>query len=85
LSELEQELRSYPGVNTEPPAQGSAVPSLFVPLVMSAPDGGELRFMSTVTTFGTALDISVAELTIESFFPADDATKATLQALAAAT
>ena len=34
-------------------------------------DGGELRFFSTVTTFGTPVDITVEELSIESFFPAD--------------
>ena len=33
-----------------------------------------LSFISTVTTFGTALDVTVAELSIESFFPADAAT-----------
>ena len=35
-------------------------------------DGSELRFLSTRTTFGTALDVTVSELAIESFFPADD-------------
>ena len=34
----------------------------------------ELSFFSTVATFGTAIDITVAELSIESFFPADEAT-----------
>jgi hypothetical protein len=31
---------------------------------------------STLATFGTALDITLAELSIESFFPADAATEA---------
>ena len=35
---------------------------------------GELAFYSTVSTFGTPLDITVAELAIESFFPADTRT-----------
>ena len=35
----------------------------------------ELAFVSTVTTFGTPLDVTVAELVIESFFPADEATR----------
>ena len=35
----------------------------------------ELAFISTVSTFGTALDVTVAELAIESFFPADAATR----------
>ena len=78
LVELERELRSYPRVEPEPAAHAGGYPQLFVPLVLAAPDGGEWRFLSTVSTFGTALDISVAELTVESFFPADDATKAAL-------
>ena len=79
LAELERELRSYPGVKTEASPHVATAPQLFVPLVLQAPDGGELRFLSTVATFGTALDISVAELTVESFFPADEPTKAALQ------
>jgi transcriptional regulator with XRE-family HTH domain len=50
-----------------------------LPLVLRS-DGGELRFFSTIATFGTALDITVAELSIESFFPADAATAAALRA-----
>ena len=38
----------------------------------------ELRFLSTVTTFGTAVDITLAELSIEAFLPADDETAAAL-------
>lgn len=40
---------------------------------------GELVFFSTVTTFGTPLDITLAELAIEAFFPADSATAAVLR------
>ena len=36
----------------------------------------ELSFLSTVATFGTAIDVTVAELSIEAFFPADEATAA---------
>ena len=50
---------------------------LFVPLVLRS-DAGELRFFSTIATFGTALDITVEELSIESFFPADAATATAL-------
>ncbi|WP_026930779.1 helix-turn-helix domain-containing protein [Glycomyces tenuis] len=39
-------------------------------------DGRELRLFSTVTTFGTPLDITLDELTIESYYPADDETAA---------
>jgi transcriptional regulator with XRE-family HTH domain len=40
----------------------------------------ELAFISTATTFGTATDVTVSELQIESFFPADDATARALEA-----
>ena len=41
-------------------------------------DGGELRFMSIVTTFGTPLDASLQDLSVEAFLPADEATSALL-------
>jgi hypothetical protein len=37
-------------------------------------DDGELALMSMIATFGTALDITLAELTLETFLPADAAT-----------
>ena len=33
-----------------------------------------LSFYSTTTVFGTAVDITLSELTLETFFPADPAT-----------
>jgi hypothetical protein len=38
-----------------------------------------LSLFSTTTVFGTPLDVTVAELAIESFYPADDITAAALQ------
>ena len=52
------------------------------PLLLRGPDGEELNFFSTVATFGTAVDMTVAELSIESFFPADDVTAAACRAFA---
>ena len=52
---------------------------IVVPLRLRAGDGGELAFFSTIATFGTAVDITVAELSIESFFPADAATAAAVR------
>jgi hypothetical protein len=79
LAALIDELREYPGVSE---GAGAAAPDpatrLFVPLVLRH-RGSELRFFSTLATFGTALDITVAELAIESFFPADEATAAALR------
>ena len=39
----------------------------------------ELSFLSIMASFGTPLDVTVAELAIESFFPADEATEAYLR------
>jgi hypothetical protein len=52
---------------------------LFMPLVLRT-DGRELSFFSTVATFGTARDITVEELAVESFFPADPGTAEELRA-----
>lgn len=78
LAALLEELRAYPGVTMRSPAPGDIASRLFVPLVLQTGDGRELRFFSTIATFGTALDITIAELAIESLFPADDATSAAL-------
>ena len=40
-----------------------------------------LRFFSTLTTFGTAQDVALQDLRIESFFPADEGTRAVLNRL----
>ena len=40
---------------------------------------GELRLMTTVTTFATAVDVTLAELKLEAFLPADQATAEALQ------
>ena len=41
-----------------------------------------LSFFSTTTVFGTPIDITLAELALESFFPADTATADSLRRLA---
>jgi transcriptional regulator with XRE-family HTH domain len=68
LAELRVELLRYPGVVGEYAEDPASM--LFVPLRLRAGDD-ELSFFSTIATFGTALDITLAELSIESFFPAD--------------
>jgi len=42
-------------------------------------DAGTLSFFSTTTIFGTPVDVTLSELAIESFFPADAATAELLQ------
>lgn len=79
LIELHDELCGYPGVAGSP-EPADTVSRLFVPLVLRV-DGGELAFFSTVATFGTARDVTMEELVIESFFPADEATSTALRAV----
>jgi transcriptional regulator with XRE-family HTH domain len=76
LADLERELRTFPGVGAA--AGTGPSPQLYVPLVLRT-EAGDLRFLSTISTFGTALDITVADLSIESFFPADESTAKALQ------
>lgn len=77
LAALHDDLAALPcPVARTPPGPPSPVA---VPLVIADPGTGEaLRFLSTTTVFGTATDVTLAELTLESFFPADDATRAAL-------
>lgn len=75
---LLDELRDYPGPRPEPPNPGHAI---MVELRLASP-AGELRLFSTVTTFGTAAEITVSELSVEAFFPADAATAERLRAAA---
>lgn len=75
LEDLLAEIDSYPGGSVENQDLGGVA----VPLELSTPDGRPLRFLSMVTTFGTALDLTAAELSIEAFLPADDATAVALR------
>jgi transcriptional regulator with XRE-family HTH domain len=71
LQQLHDELSQYPGVSTELHIDGSE-PVLMHRLRLADQN---LSFFSTVTTFGTATDITLAELTLEAFYPADDETR----------
>jgi transcriptional regulator with XRE-family HTH domain len=73
LSGLYEELRAYPCDQPEPEVELPGPGDVAVPLRLLH-QGGELAFFSTTAVFGTPLDVTVAELAIESFFPADAAT-----------
>jgi hypothetical protein len=75
LSDLLAEIESYPGGFDQARDLGGVA----VPLELYTPRGQLLTFLSTVTTFGTALDLTAAELSIEAFLPADEATAAALR------
>jgi transcriptional regulator with XRE-family HTH domain len=76
LHQLHDELQSYPGDTVGPPSATDVV----LPLRYRHADQ-ELSFFSISAAVGTATDVTVEELAIESFYPADDATAAALHAL----
>ena len=50
-----------------------------IPMRLRTESDGELAFITMIATFGTALDITLSELAIETFLPADHATSDALQ------
>ncbi|MCX5440669.1 helix-turn-helix domain-containing protein [Streptomyces sp. NBC_00056] len=60
---------------------GEAVPYFALPMVIEH-DGQVLSFVSSISTFNTPMDVTVAELAIETFLPADPATAKYLRSLA---
>ncbi|MFI9318381.1 helix-turn-helix domain-containing protein [Kitasatospora aureofaciens] len=78
LAELLAELESYPA--PEPSTPGP-VNDLVVPLHL-ATDHGELALLYTTTVFGSPRDVTLDEIAIETFFPADRATVALMRAAA---
>lgn len=88
LQELLAELRGYPIPDGQPQSRhGEAsseprgIAGVAVPfrLLTSA---GTLSFISTTMVFGTPVDVTLSELAIEAFFPADAATAAILARMA---
>jgi transcriptional regulator with XRE-family HTH domain len=72
LAALHAELSALPGQGD---AGEEAVDygGVLVPLQLRT-EQGVLSFFSTLTVFGSPLDITLSELAVEAFFPADDAT-----------
>lgn len=81
LSRLYEELTAYPAPHT---TDGPSDPDgVAVPLRLRS-ESGVLSFLSTTTVFGTPVDITLWELAIEAFLPADAATFEALRSLATA-
>lgn len=84
LAALLDDLRSLPtprsrlGTSPSVSHDGGGV---FVPLQLTS-DHGVLSFLSTTTVFGTPVDVTLAEIALECFFPADAATGEVLRARA---
>ena len=86
LMALEREVLAYPNVAAMASTarlDALAEAALLVPCVLQLPQG-RLSMFTTITTFGTPRDITLEELSIELFYPADDATEALLRSLHAA-
>ncbi|MCW2240255.1 helix-turn-helix domain-containing protein [Azospirillum canadense] len=74
LVALLEELKAYPAPDTQGRSEAqSPHEGVVVPLRLRT-DSGTLSFFSTTTVFGTAVDVTLSELAIEAFFPADAAT-----------
>jgi transcriptional regulator with XRE-family HTH domain len=86
LESLHDEVTSYPAVATVLDEAGADVfdgdPPLLVPFDLRLP-GGHVSMYTTLTTFGTPLDITLSELCIELFYPADDASADVLRGISA--
>lgn len=82
LAALLEELSAYPAPRTErAEAKGASdSPGFVVPLRLAS-DDGVLSFLSTTTIFGTPIDVTLSELAIESFFPADRRTAEVVRSL----
>ena len=74
LVDLLHEVTSYSTVQDIARGCGSEVdvePDLLIPLRLDI-DGVELSMFTTMTRFSTPVDITLAELAVELFFPIDD-------------
>ncbi len=82
IQSLLEELVGYGARAGRAPERGGDIDQdlVAVPLKLRT-QAGVLSFLSTVTVFGTATDITLSELSLESFYPADDATAAAMRAL----
>lgn len=83
LARLLEELRGYPVPDDAPHTrlEGEML-GIAVPLQYRSP-AGVLSFISTTTVFGSPVDVTLQELALETFFPADSFTADVLRQLAA--
>jgi len=83
LADLLDELRSYPAPASggRPPDGSGDFGGVVIPFRLVS-EGGVLSFFSTTTVFGTPLEITLSELALEAFFPADPTTAERLGRLA---
>lgn len=78
LAAVAEEVRTYPNVAGLPSPLPAHEPTLTLNVEYDAPVG-HLSLFTTLTTFGTPMDVTLDELMIELFYPADEATEALLR------
>ncbi|QTN28401.1 helix-turn-helix domain-containing protein [Rhodoferax sp. AJA081-3] len=81
LETLLKELQAYPTPAGADLQLEGEHPGVVMPFQFSTPQG-VLSFISTITIFGNPVDVTLQELAMETFFPADDFTRQALLALA---
>jgi transcriptional regulator with XRE-family HTH domain len=72
LDDLLADLAAYPAREAEGGGTHDDT-GVAVPLRLATPEG-VLSFLSTTTVFGTPVDVTLSELAVEAFLPADEAT-----------
>ena len=83
LIKLLDELQKYPAARSpKPPSAAPPGAAIVLPFQLQT-EHGIVTLISTVTVFGTPIDVTVAELALECFYPADAATADILQRAAA--
>lgn len=75
LQSLLDEVLTYPGVTGAEPLTDH--PGVVLPITVRSSQG-QLSFFTTLATFGTAADVTLSELAVECFFPADEQTRQAL-------
>ncbi len=82
LTAIAAEVRSYPNVAALGDLPTEVDQPLLVPVVLDV-GGTDVAMFTTLTTFGTPRDVTLDELAVELFFPADDAADAHLRSAGA--
>ncbi len=82
LARLLEEVADYPSPEEHGGPASPGVGNVLTPVMRMRPEGGdELSFFFSVATFGTAVEVTASELSIELGFPADQATVDALRKL----
>lgn len=83
LIDLLREISAYPAAAADNPVSPAALEHTVVVPFKIKTEAGLLSFLSATTVFGTPVDVTLAELALELFFPADEETAAAIRRMAA--